>query len=143
MSTTIVFIYFIEGGAAIAWMGDSRLYHIRQGEILYMTQDHSLINDLRKKGNTEVNEGRIRNFITRSMNSRTINDFSIHLIPGADIQKGDYFFLCTDGVLENITDEILARVLDTNEAISIKADIIISQCMDKTSDNFTFQLIQI
>ena len=143
MSSTIVLLYFASDGASIAWMGDSRLYHIRDGKILYMTEDHSLANDLKQKGLLEENQTPSRNFIVRSMNTRTKDSFSIQLIPVSNLHEGDFFLLCTDGVLENITNQNLTELMVSGSSISNIADEIKLQCMGKTSDNYTFQLIQI
>ncbi|MCX6198464.1 MAG: protein phosphatase 2C domain-containing protein [Bacteroidetes bacterium] len=143
MATTLVLIAFDSIGANIAWLGDSRLYHIRNGQILFVTEDHSLVNDLRKQG--ETNESKltgIRNFITNSLSANNKGNFSFYRINNTGIQKGDYFFLCTDGVLENITDEILCTELSSKNTLKEKAQNIFSFCEGKTGDNFTFQIIQ-
>lgn len=144
MATTVVLIAFDKDGAIVAWLGDSRLYHIRNGEILFVTEDHSLINDLRRQGNTDEEQlSNVRNYITKSLCAKTEIEFSCHGIEKADIQKGDYFFLCTDGVLENVTDEILRTELNTKNSLEQKAQKIFSLCEGKTRDNFTFQIIEI
>ncbi len=144
MATTIVLLAIDFEGVIIAWMGDSRLYHIRNGQILFVTEDHSLVNNLRKQGETSEEELKnIRNFITNSLSANSKGNFSSHGIPKKEIQKGDYFFLCTDGVLENITDEILCNELNTKNTLEEKAQKIYSLCEGKTRDNFTFQIIEI
>ncbi len=144
MATTIVLVNFDKFGAIVAWLGDSRLYHIRNGEILFVTEDHSLINDLRKQGNTDEEKLKnIRSYITKSLSAKTETEFSFQEIESAKIQKGDYFFLCTDGVRENITDEILCNELNTQNSLEQKAQKIFSLCEGKTRDNFTFQIIEI
>lgn len=144
MASTIVLVNFDKFGAIVAWLGDSRLYHIRNGEILFVTKDHSLINDLRKQGDTDEEKlSNIRNYITKSLSAKTETEFSFQGIESAKIQKGDYFFLCTDGVLENITEEILCTELNTQNSLEQKAQNIFSLCEGKTRDNFTFQIIEI
>lgn len=143
MATTIVLIAFDKDSAIVAWLGDSRLYHIRNGQTLFVTEDHSLVNELRKQGKTDEEQLKnIRNYITKSLSAKTETNFSFHGIKTAEIQKCDYFFLCTDGVLENITDEILCAELITENTLEEKAQNIFSHCVGKTRDNFTFQIIQ-
>lgn len=140
MATTIVLIAFDENGVIVAWLGDSRLYHVRGGKILFATDDHSLKNEMAKDGKDV--SAISRNIITKALSAKTDCDFSYHGIGKEELQQGDYFFLCTDGVLENISDEILCRELATNNDFEEKAQTIFSLCEGKTKDNFTFQLIE-
>lgn len=139
MATTVVLIAFHKVGASIAWLGDSRLYHIRNGKILYVTQDDSLINELRKNGQDVSNVS--KNIITKSLNAKTDCQFSNHQIAKEQIQQGDYFFLCTDGVLENLDEQKIIHLFSSNPTIEQLQKNILSECADKTRDNYTFQLI--
>lgn len=139
MSTTAVLLAFDDDGATIAWMGDSRLYHIRKGQILFVTEDHSLINELARQGNDV--SGISRNIITQALNGKGDGRFSFHAISKQQLQAGDHFFLCTDGVLENITDEKINRIFSLPSLEQIKVAII-RECEGKTKDNFTFEIIE-
>ncbi len=112
MGTTLTLLKFHENGCTIAHMGDSRVYHIRPGrnaadtEILFQTQDHSLVNDLIRIGEMtpeEAKHSRQKNVITRAMqpNGKRLKADIYHT---ADIRQGDYFYLCTDGMLEQMED---------------------------------------
>ena len=145
MSTTIAMIAFNGDGAIIAWLGDSRTYHIRKGKILYVTEDHSLINELRKQGKTEDSELKNvkQNIITHSLSIRNTDGFSTHRISKDNILPGDYLFLCSDGVLENINEQNLSEILNLNDSLEGKAKAIFKICEGRTGDNFTFQLIEV
>ncbi len=141
MATTVVLVYFTTRGAYVAWIGDSRMYHLRDGEICFVTEDHSLVNELAKQHKDTTHIG--RNYITKSLHATTIDSFSSHYILAEDVQKDDFFFLCTDGVLENIDDSTLASLFRKEQSIAdIKAQIL-DKCAQKTKDNFTFEIIQI
>jgi protein phosphatase len=56
---------------------------------------------------------------------------------------GDYFFLCTDGVLENITPEILCEVLAKKISDDEKIKKLFDLCDNKTRDNFTAVLVHV
>lgn len=146
MCTTVVLMAFDADGAIVSWMGDSRLYHLRDGKILFATEDHSLINEMKMKGEDTTNVS--RNFITKALGANRSQELSFHGIAKQDIQSGDYFFLCTDGVLENVSDEILTDILSgqttqsRQTTIEQKAEKIRELCEGKTRDNFTFILIQ-
>lgn len=144
MSTTIVLMALDANGAIVSWMGDSRLYHVRPdtsgGEILFVTEDDSLINQLKRKGEDVSLVS--RNIITKSLSANRNDELSFHGIAKKDIQSGDYFFLCTDGVLENVSDEILSKLLNEENSLSAKTEKIRKLCVERTKDNFTFILIE-
>jgi|LakMenEpi03Aug12_release.lakeMendotaPanAssembly.Ray.scaffolds.fasta_scaffold445863_2 serine/threonine protein phosphatase PrpC len=145
MCTTVVLMAFDADGAIVGWMGDSRLYHVRPdtsgGEILFVTEDDSLINQLKKKGE-DVSQVS-RNIITKCLSLNRNDTLNFQGIAKNDIKSGDYFFLCTDGVLENVTDDILSDVLSSQITTEEKAGKIRELCEGKTKDNFTFILIEI
>lgn len=109
MGTTMTFLKLHDGGAFIAHMGDSRVYHIRPGksgedtEILFETSDHSLVNELVKIGEMTKEKAlhsKQRNVITRAMQPAMDRrpKADVHTIE--DIRPGDYFYMCSDGMLE-------------------------------------------
>lgn len=60
-----------------------------------------------------------------------------------DLQTGDYFFLCTDGMLEVWTDEKLQELFATGQDPKTLMDAIYRQCEGNTHDNFSGYIIQI
>ena len=109
MGTTMTLLKLHAGGATIAHIGDSRVYHIRPGKtaddtaILFETEDHSLVNDLIKIGELTREEARFsrqRNIITRAMQPNMERRPKADVHQTADIQSGDFFYLCSDGMLE-------------------------------------------
>ncbi|MDE6321065.1 MAG: protein phosphatase 2C domain-containing protein [Muribaculaceae bacterium] len=114
MGTTMTLLKLYDHGAMIAHMGDSRIYHIRPGKdasstkILHQTWDHSLVNDLVKIGELTPEEARTsrqRNVITRAMQPHYNPRPKADVYHTVDIKPGDIFYLCTDGMLENMEDE--------------------------------------
>lgn len=109
MGTTMTFLKLHNHGAYIAHMGDSRVYHIRPGksgedtQILYETRDHSLINDLIKAEvmtKEEAIHSNQKNVITRAMQPNMSRQPKAEIYETVDIKPGDYFYLCSDGMLE-------------------------------------------
>lgn len=143
MKTTMAMIAFGVENIAIAWMGDSRVYFGNHSTIVYQTTDHSLANELREKG--EQNEAylqTIRNYITKAIGVDSTDKPTVLLIDKNDIKKGDWFFICSDGVLENLTEEKLLQMMLGSEDIDKKINSIAAECLGKTKDNFTFILIE-
>lgn len=111
MGTTMTFLKLHSQGATIAHMGDSRVYHIRPGKtaeetrILFQTKDHSLVNFLIDAGELteeEAKHSRQKNVITRAMQPHLERRPRADIYHTADIRPGDYFYLCSDGMLENM-----------------------------------------
>lgn len=61
----------------------------------------------------------------------------------SDVRPGDFLFLCSDGVLENITDADLLRIVSSDNTDSEKIAAIKGLCVDRTYDNHTCWLIAI
>lgn len=119
MGTTLTFLKFHDKGCTIAHMGDSRVYHIRPGKsaddtgILFQTVDHSLVNDLVKVGELTPEEARHsnqKNVITRAMQPNMSKRPKADLYHTSDIKPGDYFMLCSDGMLEQMEDDNLRYI---------------------------------
>lgn len=113
MGTTLTFLKLHDEGCTIAHIGDSRVYHVRPGkdaedtEILFQTTDHSLVNDLVKIGELtpeEAKHSKQKNIITRAMQPCMERRSRADIYHSSDICPGDYFMLCSDGILEQMED---------------------------------------
>jgi len=111
MGTTVT-AAFVEGGR-LYWghVGDSRLYLLRAGELKQITEDHSLVGELVKKGNISAAEALLhphRNILTRAVGTGEhvkVDTGSFALLPG------DRVLLCTDGLTNMVADEDIAATL--------------------------------
>ena len=134
MGTTLAFLKFHSNGIIIAHIGDSRVYHIRPGKdtndtnILFQTRDHSLVNDLIKIGELtpeEAKYSRQKNVITRAMQPNMDHHPKADLYHTQDIQPGDYFMLCSDGILEQMEDNHLQFIFsDKGGSAKNKVDML-------------------
>lgn len=146
MATTMTMLGLVDDGAILAHIGDSRIYHFRNHEILYKTTDHSLVNEMVIQELISVEEAKThpqRNVITKAISGsgQTLVP-DIHRI--VNIEAGDYFFLCTDGVIESFTDEELNHLLaDSDRSNDEKVVAIDALCNVNSRDNYSLYLIQI
>ena len=156
MGTTMTCLYLHKKGYLVAHIGDSRIYHLRPANtdlangrlgIIYQSSDHSLVNDLLKAGELTEEEAinfPQKNIITRAMQPNLERRYKADVFSFSDIQSGDYFFLCSDGVLEQLTNERLCDILSDNSTTDEeKLEAIRQVCYDKTKDNYTCYLIPI
>ncbi len=145
MSTTLTLAAIQPDGVWVAWCGDSRVYHIRAGKVLWHTRDHSLVQQLVDSGEITEQEALRhprKNIILRSLNGKAAKtDIETHFIN--DIQAGDYILLCTDGLLENIGEKELYTILNDSRKEENKSQLFLNECLDKTNDNFSMYLLQL
>ena len=149
MATTLTFLGIHRRGCLIAHIGDSRVYHVRPGVgILSRTNDHSLVNDLIKAGELTPEQAKTfkqKNIITRAMQPLMEVRDKAEITPVLQVEAGDYFFLCCDGVLEHLQDEDLVNILSNSVWTDDEKLAAIKRICDEgnTRDNYTSYLVPI
>lgn len=135
MGTTLTLLFIGNNGMTAAHMGDSRIYHIRPNTgVLYQSRDHSLVFDLFQSGEITYEEmGKFaqKNIITRAMTPGEDNRMRPDIIHITDIQPGDYFYMCSDGMLEQMSNNELEKLLSSDDTDDDKRQ----QLIDTTSKN--------
>jgi len=137
---------FIVDGESFScvWVGDSRLYRIRDGKIAQLTRDHRYIQELLDAGvlsEVEARQHPRRNVITRAIGVE--KNVELDSIVGS-INRGDLFVLSTDGVTSVCEDEDLAEIIEAAENINAAADVIVDRCLEGGApDNLTLILIAV
>ena len=147
MGTTLTLLYFHSNGCTAAHIGDSRIYHLRPSShtILYKSRDHSLVYDLYQAGELTYEEMKTfpqKNVITRAMIAGDRNHPKPDVIHISDIQPGDYFYICSDGMLEQMEDEELLDVFYANVRDEEKRQMLISETSDN-KDNHSAYIVHI
>jgi protein phosphatase len=111
MGTTVVGVLLDGDSAAIAHVGDSRVYRVRGGELELLTQDHTWVNEQVVAGFLSEEQARahpLKNVVTRALGGEAEIDIDVRECP---IEAGDLFLLCSDGLTTMLTDdEIVSRV---------------------------------
>lgn len=154
MGTTLTLLYKHARGITAAHIGDSRIYHIRvfsptrggqEGAILYQSRDHSLVFDLFQAGEITYEEMATypqKNIVTRAMTPGEDNRMRPDIIHITDIQLGDYFYMCSDGMLEQMSNEELLMLFSSDAADEEKQRQLI-EATTNNQDNHTAWLIHI
>ena len=145
--TTLTFLYFHRHGCTLAHIGDSRIYHIRPEErkVLYRSRDHSVVYDLYLAGEIEydeMNKQPNKNVITKAMMPGKDNRQFANIVHVSDIKPDDYFYLCTDGMLEMMSDGEIVDILADNISDEQKRQRLIEATKDN-KDNHSAYLIHI
>jgi serine/threonine protein phosphatase PrpC len=139
MATTLTFSQVRDNGIYVAWVGDSRIYQFRNGQIIFRSTDHSWVNDALKAGiitkEEAINHPK-SNIITRAVQGNhkpTSADTGLL----TDILKGDLFFQCTDGVLETWNDDDLQALFTAINDPDKILEKLKKECEQYSKDNFT------
>ena len=147
MGTTLTFLCFHKGGCTAAHIGDSRIYHVRPAtnEILYRSRDHSLVYDLFEVGEIsreELKTAKNKNVITRVIMAHQERPSKADIVHITNIEPGDYFYLCSDGMLEQMEDRELMEIFCSDKSDEQKCNILIGETIDN-SDNHSAYIIRI
>lgn len=153
MGSTLAMLWFSPDYSEffVAHIGDSRIYTFGESGILQRTQDHSLVAELVALGHISEEEARYhpqRNVITRAI--LPYDEQDSRPILRADISRLEVkglhsLLLCSDGVLEQWTDQQLTDLLSKHSHLNIKEQIkkLDEQCSQRTKDNYTAILIKL
>ena len=151
MGTTLAFLFLNDNSAFMAYIGDSRIYHIRKNEnsetsILYKSFDHSLVNELlhaevitQEEAVNHPKRNQITRYISPNMERRS--KATVHVTQ--DVQAGDRFLLCTDGILESLSDDRLLSIIAETDNDEAMINAIQALCKKNSSDNYSAWLVPI
>ena len=111
MGTTAVGLLFLNNKVSIAHVGDSRAYRLRDGTFELLTEDHSLLQELVRKGfytREEARQSDQKNVITRALgiDSRVMVDIAEEI---ADVN--DIYLVCSDGLTDMVSDDDIHRIV--------------------------------
>lgn len=138
MGTTITLGYINEGKLYIGHVGDSRAYLIRRDELIQLTDDHSLVNELLKNGeitHEEAMKHPQKNVITRAVG--TNDDISID-INTYDLMEDDIILFCSDGLTNMVEEDELKELFINSEEIQVACDKSVIRAKEKGGrDNIT------
>ncbi|HEX3609750.1 MAG TPA: Stp1/IreP family PP2C-type Ser/Thr phosphatase [Solirubrobacterales bacterium] len=96
---------------AIGHVGDSRAYRLRAGRLEQLTRDHSLVEEMRRKGqltDAQAEDHPQRSIITRALGPEPEVEPDVQTVPAA---PGDVFLICSDGLTTMLGDEKVAKLL--------------------------------
>lgn len=138
MGTTATSLLLLPVGALVAHVGDSRAYRLRGSQIEQLTFDHSLVWEMQASGHSPEAEaaGYIsKNIITRSLGpSPTVQ---VDLEGPFQVQAGDTFLLCSDGLSNQVKDDEIGMVLGCLPPAEAAQTLIDLACLRGGPDNIT------
>jgi PPM family protein phosphatase len=110
-TTTAAIVDPIAEEVALGHVGDSRAYRFRAGKLERLTRDHSLVEEMRRKGQlteAQAEDHPQRSIITRALGPEPEVQVDVQTVPAA---AGDVFLICSDGLTTMLDDDHVARLL--------------------------------
>lgn len=145
MGTTCTAMVLIQNKAYFTHIGDSRAYVCRNGDIVQLTQDHTLVEDMVRSGLLSSEDARIhpkKNVITKSLGTHEMIEADAPSSP-FPIRENDVFLLCSDGLTSFVRDDEIKKTLESHnpkEASQLLIDMANSL---GGRDNITVQVIKV
>jgi protein phosphatase len=145
MGTTCTALVLTNGSAISAHVGDSRLYLVRSGGIYLMTEDHSAVMEMVRRGLISIDEARThpdKNVILRALGTNPEVDITAWEEP-FPIRAGDHLLLCSDGLYDLVGDEEIKSAVLAHDS-QTACELLIGMARDRGGfDNITVAIVGI
>ena len=143
MGTTVVAAVISGPHAYISHVGDSRLYHLRDGELRAVTRDHSVVQEMIESGQITEEEARShprRNYITRALG---VSENEAGEFDELELQTGDRLLLCTDGLTNTVSHEHMRQILTDISSEDTAGQLIQAALDGGGTDNVTVLVVDV
>jgi PPM family protein phosphatase len=144
MGTTLTAVYVGPEEIAIAHVGDSRAYCLRDGELLRLTDDHSLVDEMIREGRLtpeEAEEHPQRSIITRALGPEETVEVDTRSFRA---RAGDVYLLCSDGLTSMVPEARLAEILRAHVRLRDAGEALIREANNAGGrDNITVILLRL
>jgi protein phosphatase len=130
MGTTLVVACFREGRVLVGHVGDSRCYRLRAGHLQQITRDHSLLQEQIDAGLITPEQAAFssnKNLVTRAVGVEDSVLLEAHL---HDVQPGDLFLMCSDGLSDMLDDDTIAQLLLAHDSLEPLAQALVTAAND-------------
>lgn len=147
MGTTVAAVRVQGTQYLAAWVGDSRIYRCREGQLTPISADHSYVRTLIDQGVVTPEQARThphRNVITQALGVTDAHSLHVEQV-ACELHAGDQLLLCSDGLTEEVDDA-------TIQAIVARTELSAQECVDHLmlaaldgggSDNITVVLLRV
>jgi protein phosphatase len=145
MGTTFVSGLFYDNRVAVGHVGDSRMYRLRGEALESITRDHSLLQEQIDSGMISLEDARFsknRNLVTRAVgiDAQVVPEIHVH-----DVQVGDIYLFCSDGLNDMVEDDDIRSVLHAMQGnLPLAAEQLIQMANDNGGrDNVSVILVKV
>ncbi len=138
MATTVIIVYAYDGKIFITNVGDSRVYLLRSGHLMQLTEDHTYVNTLVKAGLLSREEAELdtrKNVITKALGAENIVEPDFFQV---EAMEDDIYIICTDGLYDEVGDAEIIEVLSSGASMTdVSAELINRANSNGGHDNIT------
>ena len=143
MGTTLTVLWEGETNVYLGHIGDSRAYLLRDGSLSQVTRDHSLVQEMVSQGLITREEALVhpyRNVITRAVGTDPYVESDCLTL---EKSKGDIWLLCSDGLSNFVSDEVIERTLK-EQALDPAADTLLQTALQNGGrDNISLLIAEV
>ena len=128
----------------VANVGDSRTSLYRAGDFIRISKDHSLVQDMIDRGDIDPDMGWRHpegNVLTRALGIEPMVEVDVYVV---DVMAKDRFLLCTDGLIDEVSEEDTAEILWRHTDPQECADALVARALENGgSDNVTVVVVDV
>lgn len=142
VGSTVVCMITRDALGVALWVGDSRLYRLRDDNLVQLTKDHSEVQRLVDEGvitPEQAENSAFKNVLTRALGAHDVVDIDINAF---DVESGDRFLLCSDGLYNEVSEQDIATIIKIKSFDHV-ADAFTEKVLTTPArDNFSFIVIE-
>lgn len=142
IGTTVVTMAAVDGHCAVLWAGDSRAYRCRNQQTVQLTRDHSQVEEMVQQGLIKPEEAEkhpASNVITRAVGASEKIFVDVDI---AEVQPGDTYLLCSDGLNKHISDAEINDLLQLPDVNDISKKLVDTTLNRGAIDNVTVVIVR-
>jgi len=143
MGTTLSGLVLLQDQAYVVQVGDSRIYRLRNGELLMLTHDHTWVDEAIRAGMLKPEEAEThpyKHVLTRAIGAEGDVKPDIEIF---DLKQGDIFMLCSDGLVNHVHDDAIGEILRTKSPSEAAWTLVGQALLGGGSDNTTVMVVRI
>jgi protein phosphatase len=142
MGTTVVILMFREK-PWVAHIGDSRLYRLRESQLEQITEDHTWVGLALRSGDITKEQAKVhpwRHVLSQCLGRKELYGVDLHEL---DVQAGDRLLLCSDGLTEEVADDLINVFLtDSEDCKAAATELVEAAKKAGGSDNVTVVIVE-
>ena len=142
VGSTVVTLLVREGTAALLWVGDSRIYRLREGALQQMTRDHSAVEDLIAEGVLERKDAESHpsaNIITRAVGGHEELEIDVAY---DELRDKDMYLLCSDGLSKELSDAEIMTIMNKGNVNDVCEVLLGSTLQQQGKDNVSIIIVE-
>lgn len=144
IGSTVVALIAYERRCACLWVGDSRIYRVRDNKLEQLTRDHSVVEEYIADGimtPQDAYNSSVANALTRAIGAQDELSIDVKI---EEMQDGDTFLLCSDGLYREVSDEEMIQLITRSSDCAIITNNLLEHALHNgAKDNVTVSVVQI